>query len=214
MIAVAEKTEEPATEDWHEGFLQMLPRIERQARAAFSDMDAEAQEDAVSEVVANALCAYERLYQRDELERAFASALTRFAIAQFYDGRRVGTPQCSHDVYFPQAKRKGDYEMLSLGAPGEQVGEWIECLHDNRYTPVPEQVAFRLDFPRWLDTHSDRDKQIAERLSIGTSTSEVAKEFKISQARVSQLRRELADSWYKFICAALDQDEDDKLTEE
>ncbi len=181
----------------------MLPTIQRQARNAFRKLDAEAREDAVTEVVANATCAYKRLHERNELQRAFATALAKFAIKSYWSGRRCGTSQCSHDMYSSKAKQAAGYEMHSLGAPGDQVGEWMECLIDNRVTSVPNQVAFRLDFPRWLDEQSCRDRRIAERLSLGYSTSEIASEFKISAGRISQLRRQLADSWYEFISLTL-----------
>ena len=204
MATTIDQTDETTTKTWQKEFMKMLPRIKRQARTALMNMDAEAREDALSEVVANAMCAYKRLHERGELERAFISALARYAVAQYHDGRRVGTSQNSGDVYSVRAKRKGDYEMVHLGAPGKQVGEWMECLHDNRVTPVPDQVAFRLDFPKWLEAQTTRDKQIAERLSIGFSTAEVAVEFGVSHGRISQLRRELANSWYEFISSALD----------
>ncbi len=203
MTTTTVETAETATETWQRKFMKMLPRIKRQARAALSGMDAESREDAISEVVANAMCAYRRLHERGELERAFISALTRYAVAQYRDGRRVGTAQNSGDVYSVRARRKGNYETVHLGAPGQQVGEWMECLHDNRVTPIPDQVAFRIDFPEWLRTQTARDKQIAERLAIGFSTAEVAAEFGVSRGRISQLRRELADSWYEFISSAL-----------
>ena len=204
MITAASQTDETSTESWQGEFMKTLPRIKRQARAAFISMDAEAREDVVSEVVANAMCAYKRLHERGELERAFISALTRYAIAQFHDGRRVGSPQFAGDVYSAQAKRRGNYEMVHLGTPGKRVSEWMECLQDNRITPVPDQVAFRIDFPEWLNSQAPRDKQIAERLSLGFSTADVAAEFELSRGRVSQLRRKLSESWYEFISSALE----------
>ena len=181
----------------------MLPTIERQARNAFQNLDAETREEAVTEVIANATCAYKRLHERNELQRAFATALAKFAIKSYWSGRRCGTSQCSHDVYSSRAKQTAGYDLCSLGAPGEQVGEWMECLVDNRVTSIPNQVAFRIDFPRWLDELSPRDRRIAERLSLGHSTNDVASEFKISPGRISQLRRQLADSWYEFISVTL-----------
>lgn len=193
------------TTSWHNDFLKMLPLIERHARLAFRHLDAEASEDATSEVVASAMCMYRRLHERNELQRAFASALARFAIGQYLNGRRCGTSQNSRDVCSPIARQKAGYEIRSLGAPGEQVGAWLECLIDNRVTSIPEQVAFRMDYPRWLDSQQPRDRRIAERLSLGYSTSEVAEEFKVSAGRISQLRKQLADSWYEFINGKFDE---------
>lgn len=188
----------PAT-NWQRGFMKLLPAIERHARCAFRVLDAEARDDAVAEVLANAVCAYQRLHERNELQRAFATTLAKFAIKSYWSGRRCGTSQCSHDVFSSQAKQVAAYEVRTLGTPGELSTEWSQCLVDNRLTSVPNQVAFRMDFPRWLRGLSLRDRNIAERLSLGYSTKEVAAEFGMSSGRVSQLRREFSYSWYKFI---------------
>ena len=200
MVAMAPKPDDTNNNTtWQEEFLQMLPMIERQARRAFKQLDPEAQEDAVSDVVAHAMCAYRQLHERNELQRAFASALTRYAIARYRDGRRCGTSQCCRDVYSCQARRRAGFDLCSLGTPGGQVGAWRECLIENRVTPIPEQVAFRVDFPRWLNTQTPRYRCVAERLLRGHSTGEVAKQLKMSPGRVSQLRRAFADSWFQFI---------------
>jgi hypothetical protein len=36
-------------------------------------------------------------------------------------------------------------------------------------------------------------------LAIGSKTSEVAKQFDVSECRISQLRREFAESWGEFV---------------
>ncbi len=208
MVALSVKSFQSAERaNWQEGFLKMLPLIEKQARVAFRELTAEAQEDAVAEVVANAMCAYRRLHERGELQRAFASALTRYAVAQYRVGRRVGTPHCSNDVYAHSARPTTRNRLRSLESASEEHGDWREYLIDNRQTPVPSQVAFRLDFPSWLERLTPRNRQIAQQLALGHSTGDVAQEFRISPARISQLRRELADSWYAFIRTVLEESE-------
>ena len=198
MIAINRQREESQTAGWHAGFLKMLPTLERSARIAFRGLLTEAREDAVPEVIANCLCAYRRLYERNELQRAFASALVRYAVAQYYVGRRVGTSSCSHDVYATWARMDAGIEIHSLETQGEQHDAWQECLTDDSQTPVPDQAHFRIEFPRWLGTQSNRNRQIAETLALGCSTGEVAGKFSLSPARVSQIRRELYDSWNEF----------------
>ena len=56
--------ERKSTTAWHDGFLEMLPSIRRHAYIAFRHLDDEAREDAVAEVVANALVAYVRLFEQ------------------------------------------------------------------------------------------------------------------------------------------------------
>ena len=198
MIAIIRQPEESQTVGWHAGFLKMLPTLEQYARVGIRGLMAEAREDAIREVIANCLCAYRRLYERQELHRAFASALVRYAVAQYHVGRRVGTSSCSRDVYATRARMDAGVEIHSLETLGEQHGAWQECLTDNGQTPVPDQAHFRIEFPRWLGTQTIRNRQIAETLALGYSTGEVARKFNLSPARVSQIRRELYDSWNEF----------------
>ena len=74
----------------------------------------------------------------------------------------------------------------------------ISSLLGVTHTPVADQVWFRIDFPTWLATHSDRDRQIAEALAAGSRTGDVAREFEVSAGRVSQLRRKFEKSWSDF----------------
>jgi hypothetical protein len=73
-----------------------------------------------------------------------------------------------------------------------------EALQDNTQTPPPEQASFRIDFPRWLKTRSERDRRLAEDLMTGERTLDVSTRFGLSLARVSQLRRELHQDWERF----------------
>lgn len=197
MNAKTDESEEDNS-PWQASFVTLLPMIEQLAAAALRHLRTEAKQDAVSEVVASAMCAYQRLHKRGELRRAFASALARFAIARYRDGRRVGTPQCSRDVFAPRAKKKVNFGVQSIETL--VVADLQEKLSDSRQTPVPDQVAFRIDFPHWLRQQGRRNRRIAERLMQGYTTSEVALEFGVSPARISQLRRKLAISWRAFHC--------------
>jgi hypothetical protein len=177
----------------------MLPRIERYARIAFRHLSGEKKEDAVCEVIAQCVCAYRRLSDRNELHRAFASVLARYAVKHYHRGRRVGTPQHSRDVYSVEAQNKAGIELCPVGTPRDQRAEWLECLIDGRRMPVPDQAHFRVEFPRWLSLQSSRNQQIAEQLSLGHSTARVARQFGVSPGRISQIRRELHDSWTEFV---------------
>ena len=198
MIAFVDSVRSSQTNGWQAGFLAILPRIERYARRALCSLRGEAKEDAMCEVVANCACVYRRLFQRNEVERAFASTLVRYAVAHFYRGRLVGTPLCSRDVYSRRANGDRACTLLSLGVPSDQSGGWMEGLTDNHTTPIPDQVHFRIEFPRWLRAQTPRNRKIVEMLSLGYTTAEVAHLYRISPSRVSQLRREFHDSWNEF----------------
>ena len=72
----------------------------------------------------------------------------------------------------------------------EEENCWKEAMvQDTRSAPVPDIVAFRCDFPAWLDTLTRRNRKIALKLAIAESTGRVACMFRVSPGRVAQLRR-------------------------
>src|ERR1700722_2007723 len=73
-----------------------------------------------------------------------------------------------------------------------------EALADNTRTPPPDAAAFRVDFPRWLQSLPQRDRRMAKELMVGERTVAMAQRHRMSPARVSQLRRELCDEWARF----------------
>lgn len=200
MIAFAQpvRCTSPADIDSHDLFLAMLPKIHRYARAKLRYYAAEAREDAIAEITANAFKAYIRLVERGKLDVVFATALARFAIRQFQSGRRVGNRFTIRDVMSTAAQRRGGFTVERLDCVDPDTGEWIDAIADDFSTPVPDQAAFRCDFPAWLRMQKPRNRRIAEALSLGHTTAEVAKRFRISAGRISQLRSELQKSWRAF----------------
>ena len=132
---------------WHEQFVAMLPTIRNYARSAFGHLDRESRDDAVEEVVAKAFVAFARLVELDKVELAFATVLARYGIAQFRDGRRVGSSLRIRDVLSPYAQRKKRFVVERLDHFDKDAKEWGEAIVEDHRTPVPDQVAFRIDFP-------------------------------------------------------------------
>jgi hypothetical protein len=69
---------------------------------------------------------------------------------------------------------------------------------DKTCTPA-ELAASRIDVPAWLQSLKPRVRHIAEFLAAGQTTTAAASKFKVSAGRISQLRRELARSWQRFV---------------
>jgi hypothetical protein len=183
---------------WHVAFLAMLPAIVAHARLAFRRLDPEARQDAIQEVVANAYRAYARLVHLKKAEIAYPTVLARYAVAQYHDGRRVGNRLNVQDVLSPYAQRRKGFTVQRLDRRDPESGGWMEAVVEDPKTPPPDQAAFRIDFHRWLDELPRRNRRVAECLALGNSTSQVAKRFRVSAGRVSQLRRELADEWQRY----------------
>jgi hypothetical protein len=200
MVAPVKRRPVKSTPAWHAGFLNMLPVIRDYARGAFGHLRAELRQDLIQEVIANAMVAYVRLFEQGKVALAFPTVLANFAIRQVRDHRRVGNRLNVKDVLSPYCQKHKGVVVQRLDVFDEEENAWKEAVvQDTRSAPVSEIVAFRCDFADWLKSLRRRDRRIAESLAIGNRTGDVAQRFKVSAGRVSQLRRELAESWRAFV---------------
>jgi len=112
----------------------------------------------------------------------------------------VGNRLNVHDVLSSHCQRRKGIAVERIDHFDEEDGQWQEAVVvDTRTAPVPDIVAFRCDFPAWLDTLSRRNRKITLTLASNESTNGVARKFRVSPGRISQLRRELAKSWRTFV---------------
>ena len=176
----------------------MLPKIRRQARQAFRRAPAEPKDELVEEVVAHAFVAYVRLVDQGKASAAFATPLCNYAIRRVLAGRRVGSKLNIRDVSSVVAQRRRGFSVHILPSESSNSDAWCEILTDDTLTPVPDQVAFRLDFPVWLKIQDRRKRELAQFLMVGNTATEAAKRFHVSIPRICQLRRELQASWQAF----------------
>jgi hypothetical protein len=198
MIAITKQVHQAANSQQDERFLELVPAIEQFARLAFRHVQPEERDEAICEAVAYAYCAVRRLFELGKLDVAYASPLARFGVARFRAGRRIGSRQNAGDVFSGAAQRRVGFSLVSLHSTCSGSEIWEEALADDTLTPIPDQVAFRLDFPAWLQGLSRRDRKLAKFLALGNTPSEAARQFGVSRARVSQLRKELQASWQAF----------------
>ena len=198
MVRIAAAASSPSPR-WHRVFLAMLPAIVTHAKYAFRHLRGEARQDAIEEAIANSLVAFVALVRRGKMSIAYPTVLARYAVAQINDGRRVGNRLNVREVLSSYARKHKGFKVERLDHFDEEENQWQEAVvQDTRTAPVPEIVAFRCDFSDWLDRLPRRNRRIAESLAIGNRTSEAARKFGVSEGRVSQLRRELSESWQKF----------------
>jgi hypothetical protein len=188
---------------WHAAFLVMLPVIVRHLRIAFRHLHGDSREEAVADALANACVAYRRLVKQGRAHVAFPTVLARFAAAQVIDGRHVGSGQNTRDVLSRRAQQKKQFSVQRLDHFCEEENQWLEAVVEDLHTPVFDQVCFRVDFPAWLDRLSRRNRRIAECLALGNAPGAVARRFRLSPGRISQLRRDFYNSWQTF-CGCAD----------
>ena len=184
---------------WQKLFLAMLPAIIKHAKIAFRHVRGQDRQDKIQETVANALVAFRRLVQLKKTDLAYPSVLARFATAQVKDGRLVGGHMNCKNVSSPYCQRVKSIVMERLDHYDPTEQEWTEVVVEDKTAGPADIARTRIDFSDWLASLKRRDRRIAQFLANGESTRAAAKKFEISDGRVSQLRKELAASWKRFI---------------
>jgi hypothetical protein len=190
----------PASPDLHAAFLSILPRIETHARVCSRGVRCpHSREEFVAEVVALAWQWFVRLAEKGKDPLAFPTTLAAYAARAVRSGRRLTGQERSKDAMSPLARRRRGFAVGRLPHFSTLHGNPLdEALRDNTVSPVPEQVAFKIDFPAWRLTHPGRDRRLIDRLMLGERTLDVSRAFGLSPARVAQKRREFRDDWLAF----------------
>ena len=169
---------DPSLDALQAAFLaQVLPRVLTHGRVYFRHLRCPHQRaDAVAEMVALAWRWHLRLAERGKDAAQFPTAIATFAARAVRSGRRLAGMDRAKDVLSPLAQQR----------TGFAVGKLPDC------------SALRLDLPRWLATLGTRDRRIALDMALGYRTQELAAAYRLSAPRISQLRRQLHQSWQQF----------------
>ena len=182
----------------HAAFLAMLPAIRRSGQVAFRKLPPELRHDLIAEVVANSYVAFARLVERGQADRALATPLARYAIAQIRVGRRVGSRLRIGDALSTYAQYHKQFSVELLDHFSDEDGCWGEVLVEDRRATPADVAACRIDFAEWLRRLTARLRIIALALAAGETTSAAARMFGVSPARISQIRDLLRKSWEAF----------------
>lgn len=207
---VAEQISLPAL---HTHFLALLPRIELHGRIFFRYLKcAHQRAEAIQEMRALAWKWFVRLAHRGKDAGEFIATFAHRLACAVHNGRRVSGTEKAKDVTCPRTQRRHGFRIESLPISnrtshdnlyatvhGQRLQDAMEeRLRDNTQTPVPDQAAFRTDWPAWMVTRTRRDRRIIGDLMAGERTLDVSKKFGLSPGRVSQLRREFQEDWERF----------------
>jgi hypothetical protein len=195
-------------------FLAILPRIETHAKVHFRFLKCPGKrEDAIQETIAVAWKWFLRINEQGEKDvDDFVSTLADFAVRHVRSGRRLCRQLKAKDVFSPRAQHRGAFHVEPLACSTRRSFEQIhgdphgqermdvmeERLEDNTRSPVPDQAAFRIDYPTWLSQLGSRNRAIAEDMSLDLGTFELADKHRVSAGRISQLRREFCKDWRRF----------------
>ena len=200
------------TEQLHRQFLPLIPKIETHARIVFRSVrSAVRKEDIIQECVALAWRWFLRLHERGKDIRKFIAAFIRLVAKAVRSGRRLVGMARAKDVLNERCQRKHGFRveqltdaqipfdtLFSKPRGQEMQDAFEERLQDNHMTPVPDQVAFRVDWPQFFTSLTTRDQQMAEFLSLGHAAKHASEKFGLSPGRVSQLRQRWCSDWQRF----------------
>jgi len=204
--------------DLHDHFSLLLPRIELHGCIYFRHLPPHRKEEVLQEMQALAWAWFRRLARRGKNPNEFVVTFCRLLVRAINSGRRVIGQEKGKDVMSRLAQKRHGFTVEPLptsnsashaklysAAHGQQDHDAMEeRLQDNTLTPVPDQAAFRIDFPAWVQTRSDRDQRIIDELMAGERTFDVSRRHGLSPGRVSQLRREFHDDWLSFNSEKID----------
>jgi hypothetical protein len=186
-------------------FLAHLPRFEAHARFAFRRVGCpETRADYVAEMLALAWKHFAALARRGKRPERFVTTLALRCSQAVKAGRRLAGSEARRDVLSAVAHVRHGFSVVRLPDHDRALechplpDELADALADNTRSAVPEQVAFRLDFPRWRASLRKRDRRVLDALAGGERTADAARRFKISHGRISQLRQEFEEGWEQF----------------
>ena len=134
MIASVKCPKSPT--GWHPMFLKMLPAIRNRACFAFRQLDPDAREEAMQQVVVSTFIAFSRLIKQHRAHLASPSSLARFAVAQVRIGRYLESPLNSDDILSRYAQRRRGFrvERLNQSTSVRMLRDVV--VEDRRATPA------------------------------------------------------------------------------
>lgn len=188
------------TDELQERFLKHLPRIEAHAKFAFRHVGCpHARDDLEAETVALAWREFLRLVERGRTPESFITTLAMRCAQAARSGRRVAGGFKKREA-MPQrgVMRRTPTRIPLMDAEHMEMRYLTEALRQDTRTPVPRLIAFKMDFLAWRVLLSEKKRAMLDALAAGGKTCEVAEVFGVCPARVSQMRRELADGWREF----------------
>jgi hypothetical protein len=186
--------------DGDKAFLAIMPKVLVHANFAFRHVRCEdTRDDKIAETLALVFKWTKRLADRGKDVREFPTTIAGYATRAVKSGRRLCGSRRPRDPLCPVAQAERGFTTVSLPDYATLSENPLQqALIDNTQTPPDEQAAFRIDFPAWRRTHSERNRSIIDEMMRGERTQDLAEQFGISEGRVSQLRRQFHDDWHAF----------------
>src|SRR5258708_7210141 len=187
------------TEKLRARFTAILPFLQNMAQRYFRNYrDRFDREEALLETTAMAWARFLRLIKRGLDPTRFVASLAWRSAQAVHRGRKVpGGTWSMREPLNPLVRIRHGFHVFSLPRYEDHGELWQECLHA-KGTPVPEAVAFRIDFAAWRRLQTRRDLDVIDALIRGDSIKAVADRLGLTKSAIKQRRRRYRESWRQF----------------
>lgn len=171
------------------------PLMGRIFRSVFHHYGAELAEEMAAEAIALTWKHLKRCWERgtiinDEGMTVFWRTTMQFSIRQVKTGRRAAG--------YHGAKPKDVYD-LAWRSDMVLIRDGVRYLISDR-EPIPDAVAFAIDFDEWRKTLTNRQRAMLEDIVMSTlSNNELARKWEVSAGAVSQMRARLVMLYKRFV---------------
>jgi len=173
-----------------ERFEARFPELQSKAKAYFHHFKPEAKDEAVANSLFLTWHEFVSLVENGKADDAMLTSTFYFACRQTRSGRMMRAVKASKSRELWDHVRKGGHAVLT----GIDLDAFV-----GKKNAVLDIVAFRIDTEAWLDSLTENQRQRAMDLADGTSTSELAKRWNVSAPAVSLYRRQLNESYERFM---------------
>ena len=211
MVALTRSYSPSSLAELQNAFLLLLPKINTYAQISFRHLPcSDKRRDHVAEAVALGWKWFRRLNELGKDVNQFPMVFVYLVVKSVRCGRRLAGKEKAQEALSWVAHQRHGFRVISISEatkPGQEsyvgkhsgMGRSVqEALQSDLHTPIPDQVAFRLDWQRFCLTLRKRDRDMMEFLSLGNRPRGAALKFGVSRARVSQLRQKWRSQWRIF----------------
>jgi hypothetical protein len=171
-------------------FEERFPELQSKAKAYFDDYRPEAKDEAVANSLFLTWHHWVSLVKNGKADDTLLTSTIYYSCRQTRSGRMMKTVKASkfRDL-FDHERRNGHAIVCGIN---------LDAFVSERDT-IPNIVAFKIDVPAWLDSLTENQRQRAMELAEGTSTKELAQRWNVSAPAVSFYRRQLNESYERFM---------------
>ena len=180
-------------------FREIMPHIERIAGYAFRHRNPDARKEAVAEAVAQAW--QNHLHCTLSGKNPGAPSIAYYAVKNVRSGRKLAGTS-STDVHSEKTQMMGRASVCHTGKHDKPIGDGPTTpLIDHRTWMRPfHRARVEMDYPDFLDQGevTAQEETVFSMLAEGRMGKEIAEELDVSQPRVSQIKKTLANKLVKF----------------